>query len=134
MLNLDEARHRARFLLASLGPLPAVEALQVLNAAVAHVLNLAQAEDRERLSAPVGVPVFRSARRRGRVSTVESDSEVLAFVHALPAHYTYQQIADACRERFGDRAPSRSALHRYGQKLKYPNGRRNAPSSGGTTG
>ncbi|MGO2147357.1 hypothetical protein [Halomonas sp.] len=53
---------------------------------------------------------------------VERDPEVQAFIHGLSGSLSYQQIEDACRRQFGARAPGRSSIHRYIQRLKYRQG------------
>jgi FAD/FMN-containing dehydrogenase len=68
------------------------------------------------------VPSVLQERKRGRISTIEGDSDVEAFLLSLQGKRTLDEMRDACAEKFGvDRTPSRSALHRYVQKLKYRN-------------
>lgn len=54
---------------------------------------------------------------KGRPNRIETDPEVLDFVEDRLGRMHYDDIAAACRERFGDRAPSRSSIHRHHQKM-----------------
>ncbi len=123
MNALDSRSHTER-VLATLGNLPAADALQVLNTAMGEVLaGINCAPD---IAAPQAVsPLLASLMQRtqGGHSRIDSDPELLAFILGLPAHLTYPQIEAACRANFGaERAPSKSAIHRFVQRLKHPNG------------
>ena len=53
-----------------------------------------------------------------RPSKIRSDAELRALVDELLKTKTFQQVAAACLERFGpDRAPGKSAVHRYWQEM-----------------
>lgn len=122
MNTLDSRSHTER-VLATLGGLPATDALQVLNTAMGKVLaGIERAPD---IAAPQAVsPLLASLMQRtqGGHSRIDSDPELLAFILGLPAHLTYPQIEAACRAKFGaERAPSKSAVHRFVQRLRYPN-------------
>lgn len=59
---------------------------------------------------------WRRQHRRGTPSKIRRDSEVRAFVEARLQQTSFQALAEECRERFGrERAPSKSAIHRYWQ-------------------
>ena len=63
-------------------------------------------------------------RRRhlsGRPSKIANDAELRQFVDAALERMTFEAIAAACRERFGwERAPSKSAVHRYWLTYRSP--------------
>ncbi len=57
-----------------------------------------------------------------RKHSIEKDPELEAFILSLRGSRTIADIRTACAKKFGDkRAPSKSALHRYIQKLQYRN-------------
>lgn len=60
------------------------------------------------------------SRRQGPHSIFDIDQDVRRFVeNQLATHATFSVIAEECLARFGkDRAPSRSAIHRYYQRLR----------------
>jgi hypothetical protein len=58
------------------------------------------------------------ARRGGESSKILGQPDVLPFVQDRVGRLTVDEIVTACRETFGERAPSRSAIHRYWQKLR----------------
>lgn len=59
-------------------------------------------------------PIF-----KGTPSPIESDAEVQAFLDDRLGRLTFEEIAAACRRHFGaDRAPSRSAIHRYWKRVR----------------
>tara|TARA_Y100000782_G_C10113253_1_gene235478 strand:- start:243 stop:626 length:384 start_codon:yes stop_codon:yes gene_type:complete len=59
-------------------------------------------------------------RKRGGVSAIDKDPELETFILSLKGPRTIANIRTACAKKFGDkRAPSKSALHRYIQKLQY---------------
>jgi len=58
-------------------------------------------------------------RESGRRFSFENDDEVCEFLHEIYGRHTLSEIARQARSRFGrDRAPSRSAIHRYYQWLE----------------
>lgn len=60
------------------------------------------------------------ARKRGPLSKVEDDPEVEAFILKQSATRTVEHLLQQCVREFGkERAPSRSGLYRYIDKLKY---------------
>ena len=63
---------------------------------------------------PIDLAEHRRRHLKGVPHKVLCDPEVREFVHAHVDTMTFPQLATECRERFGDeRAPSKSALHRY---------------------
>lgn len=125
-MNARNSHSHTERVLATLGDLPAADALQVLNTAMGKVLaGIERAPD---IAAPQAVsPLLASLMQRsqGGHSRIDGDPELLAFILGLPAHLTYPQIEAACRARFGaERAPSKSAIHRFVQRLKHPNGKK----------
>ncbi len=55
---------------------------------------------------------------KGRPGKLDRDPEVLHFVEDRLGRMTHKDIAAACRQRFGERAPARSSIHRYHQKVR----------------
>lgn len=54
----------------------------------------------------------------GSVSPIDLDADLAAFIRARLGRLTLHEIAWACYEQFGpDRAPSKSAIHRYWVRL-----------------
>lgn len=59
---------------------------------------------------------------RGRLSNIEMDPELEAFILEKRGMKTLEQLRMECVEHFGEaRAPSRSALHRYVHSKQYRN-------------
>lgn len=66
------------------------------------------------------VPPALFERRPGRPSSIEKDPELEEFILAQSGNQTLQHIVELCVEEFGEeRAPSKSALHRYIQGKIY---------------
>lgn len=59
-----------------------------------------------------------SGDSKGRPGKMDTDPEVLHFVDDRIGRMTYSEIEAEGRQRFGPRAPSRSVLHRYHQKVR----------------
>lgn len=57
-------------------------------------------------------------RRKGRPSRLDRDPEIRAFVEDRLDRMTLEQIVRECRDRFDDRAPSKSAVHRHWNRLR----------------
>lgn len=51
--------------------------------------------------------------RRGGVSPIEFEPDIRDFIDDRLGRMSFDCITEACRERFGDRAPSRSSIGRY---------------------
>ncbi len=59
---------------------------------------------------------WKGLHRPGRPPKIMIDSEIRAFVDDALKQMTFQEVAEAARERFGTRrAPSPSSVHRYWQ-------------------
>lgn len=59
----------------------------------------------------------------GRVSPIDRDPELADFIRSLMGREKLTQIAALCVARFGpDRAPSKSAIHRFWQRCNEPSG------------
>lgn len=72
---------------------------------------------------PIELPAGRSQHMPGVPHKVLCDWAVRAFVDArITTPRTFKQLAAECVERFGkERAPSKSALHRYFEAYYRPN-------------
>lgn len=120
-LSEIEIRRKARDIVAALTDVAGMDAMKIVNQAQSIIL-------RESLAVSPGpdcqvYPFNPNLVRRGPVSKIDADPELKEFIHSLPAYHGVEQIAAMCVERFGvDRAPSKSAVHRYLQKLskRYP--------------
>ncbi len=55
---------------------------------------------------------------KGRPWKIDVDPEVLHFIEDRLGRMTYENITAECRRLFGARAPSRSTIHRYHQKVR----------------
>lgn len=121
-MNAQETQHRADQVLASVGELPATDALLVLNAAMEKVIaEIGRGTPDFQAPALPGTDLLLRRRQRARIAL---DDEVRAFLHAQPMYLTIAKLEAACRQRFGNRAPSKSAIHRYIQGLKLPNSKK----------
>jgi hypothetical protein len=54
-------------------------------------------------------------------SPIEVNHEISTFIDARLGKMFISEIAKACRQEFGDRAPSKSAIHRYWQRRRDVN-------------
>jgi len=121
MLNHADLSQKADQLLAQVGELPAADALQVLNVVAGRLLEGVQNHTRDLVEPANQIPPLLQKRTRGAPFKIEADEEVRDFIHGLTCSMTYKQLEAACRERFGWlRAPSKSAIQRYVQHLKFP--------------
>ncbi|MEI7606695.1 MAG: hypothetical protein WCJ64_04860 [Rhodospirillaceae bacterium] len=55
---------------------------------------------------------------KGRPGKLERDPELARFVEDRLGRMPLHEIEAACRKEFGARAPGRSSIHRYHQKLR----------------
>ena len=70
---------------------------------------------------------WRAQHRAGSPPKILTDPAVKALVDELLPNCTFNEISQRCRERFGDRAPCKSAVHRYWRRLTDPDGPNIAP-------
>lgn len=62
-------------------------------------------------------------RPRGLQSKITNDHEIRDFIHGLRGYHTIDKIVGLCARKFGrKRAPSRSAVGRYLQRLSVQGG------------
>jgi hypothetical protein len=54
-------------------------------------------------------------------SPIEVNAEISAYIDARLGKMHIHEIAEACRQQFGNRAPSKSAIHRYWQRRRQIN-------------
>jgi hypothetical protein len=95
----------------------AQDALAELDAARVALTNLATALEGG-LQCPVkgasNAATWRAAHRPGRLSRIESDSDLRAFILARIQRLTFDQMIDEIRSNFPpERQASRSSLHRW---------------------
>ena len=104
---------------AELSDLPVCEALQVIQVVLARLLTARTPEIADALPGRV-VPLNPALLRRPRgcQSKITKDPEIRGFIHGLSGYHTIDQITGLCARKFGrKRAPSRSAVGRYLQRL-----------------
>lgn len=119
MLNSQEARKRAQDIELALGQIPVADAFQVLLKAMERIAR------RAGMSGNLSMPALTSdmSLLNRKRSKIESDPEVRRFIHEYGKSMPYHELAAACRERFGEnRAPSKSGIGRYVQKLREQKG------------
>ena len=125
MLSPNETQHYAAELILRVGALSTRDALHVLTEVMEQILVRSTSSTNgagDELQTAV-FAVNPNLIRRQRESRIESDAALKAFIHGLRGYHTGLQIVNACREHFGaSRAPSLSAVHRYLDTLKFPNG------------
>ncbi|MBQ0796245.1 hypothetical protein [Zhongshania sp.] len=118
MNSANENASETAMLINVLSGMPIVEAIKTLNQATLFLIENAHGVDAVGRVYPLETPLLRSRRR---LSKIDADEEVRAFLHSLPCAYTIDELEAACRSKFGyERAPSSSAIHRYIQRLKAP--------------
>ena len=117
-MNQRQIKERAGHVVDLVADLSVQEALKVLHEASGRILRQAGAEPP--LAAPaVPIPYQLLERRRGGRSKITGNPEVRDFIHGLPKGLSFTAMARRCREEFGpDLAPSKSAIHRYIQRLR----------------
>ena len=125
-MNSKELQSRMTKLLAILGDLSNVEALQALNQVSAEILRSVEATDASAFNVPViAVPAHLLERRRGRPSKIESDPKLRDFIHELEPGLTIKEIEARCVAMFGEeRAPRKSTISRYIQRMRKYDSRR----------
>lgn len=96
---------------AAVRDLPAMDVVDVLTQQLRVI-----AGDMQHKAIP-DLPVLR-LRPHERLMDIEKDPELEAFILTQSASYTIEHIRMQCVREFGEkRAPSKSALHRYIQRL-----------------
>lgn len=122
-MNTSEIDHHTQQVIKALESMTVNDALTVLHSAFGIVINENINVSHPDLSQPIYPYNPNLTRRpRGGISKVERDPEIKAFIHSLPKYLSVIQIAEQCRVRFGkERAPGKSAVHRYLQGLPKPN-------------
>ena len=102
----------------ALRQLTLADALEVTGQLLAE-LSTSELTDIRQTSTRASASVLQP-RKAGRRHSIETDAELEAFILSLRGSRTIADIRTACVKKFGDkRAPSKSALHRYIQKLQY---------------
>lgn len=121
MLSAEELTKRRNRVLGAINTLSPADALAVMSAAMCELSerdsghHLKAANDTARPSAEEIVG------RRSRLK-VERDPEIRDFIHSLRGCNSVDEIVEACQKRFGPRAPGRTAVYRYFQRLKFRRG------------
>jgi len=119
MLSTNELKEKAGVISQQMNGLPVSDALRILNAAMAQVLNESIAPNDQSMTKPfISSLANFLPRHRGRPRGIESDAEVQRYIHTIHERRTFQQISEMCLVKFGKkRAPSKSAIQRYIQDL-----------------
>lgn len=115
MLNAAELVRRRNQVLGAIDNMAVVDAMAVMGAAMRELAEQASMSTPV-MPAPPSVELILEGNTRSRV---ERDPEIRDFIHSVRGCATVDQLVEACQERFGPRCPSRSAIHRYIQRLKF---------------
>ncbi|MCG6659295.1 hypothetical protein HOP52_16170 [Halomonas campisalis] len=124
MLNTPELKRRRNRVLGAIDKLSVVDALAVMGEAIRELAmqesvgQSAAANDAEPSSADL---ILGGEFSRFKI---DHDPEVRDFIYGLRGMRSVPQIAALAKEKFGDRAPSKMALYRYFNSLKYRRGTR----------
>lgn len=103
---------------AQLAAVPTLEALQALVDVQQRILRQTVERDDGALARPWTLCPVAIRRPTGRVSIIESDPEIFAFITGLTEYKSIKAIVAMCIERFGpERSPSARSVHRFLQKL-----------------
>lgn len=116
-LTQKKVRYFAELLVQTLPKISLTDALRVFNEAIIQVVRNSTKNPCDK---PVKLPIANLKRRAraGRVSKIEVDPEIKAFIHQLRGYHSYPEIARRCAHKFGkQRAPSKSAVGRYIKKI-----------------
>jgi hypothetical protein len=107
-------RRRAKALVSSLAPISALEAVRILNAALAIAISV-PASECDSIKGNIRPPDFRLVRRgRGGECKIDGDPEIKAYLVSIDRRTTLDDLRRKLIDKYGaDRAPSRSALHRW---------------------
>ncbi len=115
-LSEFEIHKKAREIVSGLLDMPALDAMMI----VIQAINIIARENIAigYVPSPPASAFNPYLRRHGQISKIDADPEIKAFIHGISDDMTIKEIAEQCQRRFGkNRAPSKSAVGRYLQKL-----------------
>lgn len=120
-LSEMQIQRKAREVIGSLEGTNPRDAIQVLSKSIYLILK-ENSEVFNHLHKQSVAPIHPDTFKKKPRGTVERNPDIQDFIHSLfPAGQT--EVAIACKKKFGKRAPSKSAIDRYYQKLRkslYP--------------
>lgn len=108
MLNSEEKKQLVEMVLAAVQGVKTDAALSVLAAAMVELADGVSVDSKRSTEDEL-------IARRSRLK-VEKDPEVRDLVHSL-SHLSVDQITKECKARFGARAPGRTAIYSYINRL-----------------
>jgi len=117
MMNTAELNRRCDRVLGAIDKLSVADALAVMSEAIRkhaeqEAASTSSAANDAKMSS-VELHVAGSGWTK-----IECDLEIRDFIHGLQGRLSFNEMAEECRRQFGDRAPGKSSIHRYIQKLK----------------
>ncbi|MCW7555877.1 hypothetical protein NX722_25265 [Endozoicomonas gorgoniicola] len=112
MSKADDLKEREQWVLDALYGLKAGEMLKVLNHASLAILNKTKSEQFR------GKPDTQKHQVRRRLSEIEKDPEVAAFIKSNAQHKEQAKLLRQMKVIFKERCPSQSALSRYLTKCR----------------
>ena len=113
----EKYKERVPALIVALKGLTLGNALAALLEAARHLLNETDSSDYYN-STPLSLGNLTRRTKGGRLPKIESDPELQSFLHGIIGYHSLSELVRLCQEKFGmERAPSKSCLHRYTQKL-----------------
>lgn len=128
MMNANELNQRRDAVLVAIEQLSTADALAVMGATLRELAKCENYGQTVAANDPETSSIELLMGGGSRLK-VERDPEVQAFIHGLSGSMSIQQIEDACRRQFGSRAPGRSSIQRYIQRLKYRQGLKRGDSN-----
>ena len=109
-LTPEELRERTRELLTTLGELSVNDALALLGAFLKIAAGKNSGDGPETIN-PVCAPQL---VRRRKLSKIEADPEIKAFIYELPGYHTGYELRDILIKEVGpSRAPTKSSVYRF---------------------
>ncbi|HEY3309873.1 MAG TPA: hypothetical protein VGJ93_15585 [Desulfuromonadaceae bacterium] len=118
MTDNNTINKHARAMVIDLAEYKQWEAISILATAISIIASQPRQID-DRLDSPT--MAFNSGllrRRPGKISGIEKDPEIKAFIHNLDRYYTGPDLLALLKNRFGkERTPSKSSLDRYLQRI-----------------
>ncbi len=109
-LTQEELRKRTRELLTSLGELSVNDTLLLLGA----FLKISADKIGDNVPKSINQDCVSQLVRRRRLSIIDADSEMKAFIYQLSGYHTGYELRDILVEKFGPRrAPSKSSIFRF---------------------